>query len=396
MNASSDILIVGGGVFGVTAALDLRRRGYTVTLIDPGPIPHPLAASTDVSKVVRMEYGADRQYLHMADRSIDGFWAWNEEFGETFYHNTGVLMMARQPMQPGEYLYESYHALIAEGHRPERMDSEKLRSRFPAWNAERYVDGFFSARGGYVESGRLMAALQQKAQREGVRIHAGQTAERFLSEGNRVIGVRTREGETFAADATLVAAGAWTHHLLPELASAIKATGHPIFHLKPLDPTLFAVPKLVTFTADVEHTGWYGFPLLREGVVKVANHGVGVVLHAEKDERVVYPEDFARLRAFLAETFPALLDAEIVYTRRCLYSDTLDGHFWIDYHPDRQGLIVAAGGSGHAFKFAPVLGPLTADVVERKSNAWAERFRWRTFGADVAFQEASRYQAKER
>lgn len=52
-------------------------------MIDPGPIPHPLAASTDVSKVVRMEYGADRQYLHMADRSIDGFLAWNEEFGET-------------------------------------------------------------------------------------------------------------------------------------------------------------------------------------------------------------------------------------------------------------------------------------------------------------------------
>lgn len=72
-----------GGVFGVTTALALRARGYTVTLIDPGPIPHLLAASTDVSKVVRMEYGADRQYLHMADRSIDGFLAWNEEFGET-------------------------------------------------------------------------------------------------------------------------------------------------------------------------------------------------------------------------------------------------------------------------------------------------------------------------
>ncbi|MCS6825971.1 MAG: FAD-dependent oxidoreductase [Caldilinea sp.] len=396
MNASSDILIVGGGVFGVTAALELRRRDYSVTLIDSGPIPHPLAASTDVSKVVRMEYGADRQYLHMADRSIDGLLAWNEEFAETFYHNTGVLMMASRPMQPGEYLYESYHALIAEGHRPERMDSEKLRSRFPAWNADRYVDGFFSARGGYVESGRLMAALQRKAQREGVRIQEGQTAERFLSERNRVIGVRTREGETFTADATLVATGAWTHHLLPELASVIKATGHPIFHLKPNDPTLFAVPNLVTFTADVEYTGWYGFPLLREGVIKVANHGVGVVLHAEKDERIVYPEDFAHLRAFLAETFPALLDAAIVYTRRCLYSDTLDGHFWIDHHPEKRGLIVAAGDSGHGFKFAPVLGPLTADVVERKPNAWAERFRWRTFGADVAFQEASRYQAKER
>lgn len=58
MNAS-DILIVGCGVYGITAALALHGRGFSVTVIDPGPVPHPLAASTDVSKVVRMEYGAD-------------------------------------------------------------------------------------------------------------------------------------------------------------------------------------------------------------------------------------------------------------------------------------------------------------------------------------------------
>ncbi len=49
----ADFLIVGAGIYGVTAALELRSRGHRVSLIDPGPIPHPLAASTDISKVVR-------------------------------------------------------------------------------------------------------------------------------------------------------------------------------------------------------------------------------------------------------------------------------------------------------------------------------------------------------
>ena len=234
--------------------------------------------------------------------------------------------------------------------------------------------------------------MQKKALREGVHIHAGQTAGEFLIDGNRVTGVHTREGATFAAGQTVVAAGAWTHHLLPELASVMKATGHPVFHLRPADPALFAVPNLVTFTADVAHTGWYGFPLLREGVVKVANHGVGVTLHAEHGERVVHDRDIAHLRAFLAQTFPALVDAEIVYTRRCLYSDTRDGHFWIDRHPSLGGLSVAAGGSGHAFKFGPVLGPLIADVVEGAPNEWASKFRWRDLDASVAIEEASRFQ----
>jgi glycine/D-amino acid oxidase-like deaminating enzyme len=393
MTRSSDILVVGGGIYGMTAALELRSRGYSVTVIDQGPIPHPLAASTDVSKVVRMEYGADLQYTRMADRAIDGFLVWNEEFGEELYVNTGVLMLGRTPMQPGSYLYESYELLRAEGHHLDRLDSQELRRRFPAWNADTYVDGFFGLRGGYAQSGRIVAMLANKAQRLGVAIYTPQTASELVRTGGCIVAVRTREGETFSAGHTLVAAGAWTHHLLPELQRIMVATGHPVFHLKPSKPELFAPPQFVTFTADVAATGWYGFPLLREGVVKIANHGVGVQLHAEHDERAVYERDFADLRRMLADTFPALLDANIVYTRRCLYSDTPDGHFWIDRHPQRIGLTVAAGDSGHGFKFAPVLGPLIADVIEGISNDWAPKFRWRTLAPNKISEEAARYQA---
>ena len=68
-------------------------------------------------------------------------------------------------------------------------------------------------------------------------------------------------------------------------------------------------------------------------------------------------------------------DAPIVRRRLCLYCDTFDGDFWIDHDPERPGLVVAAGDSGHGFKFAPIIGGLIADVVEGRPNRWAERFR---------------------
>ena len=80
------------------------------------------------------------------------------------------------------------------------------------------------------------------------------------------------------------------------------------------------------------------------------------------------PEEEARVREFLGDSLPPLADAPIVHRRLCLYCDTFDGDFWIDHDPERPGLVVAAGDSGHGFKFAPMIGGLIADVVEGKAE----------------------------
>jgi glycine/D-amino acid oxidase-like deaminating enzyme len=125
--------------------------------------------------------------------------------------------------------------------------------------------------------------------------------------------------------------------------------------------------------------------------VKIANHGVGIRLHPTDDPRVVTETDEQKLRAFLKETFPSIADAPIVYTRRCLYCDTLDEHFWVARDPAHVGLTVAAGDSGHGFKFAPLWGGWIADAVEGKPNPHLDKFRWRTFATDTTGQEAARY-----
>jgi len=387
-----DMLVVGAGIYGITTALELKARGYQVAVLDPGPLPHPQAASTDISKVVRMEYGTDETYMEMVEQAYQGWLQWNEELGETLFHNVGVLMVSRTPMSPGGYEYESYHLLRKRWHAPERLTDDAISQRFPAWRPGAYVDGFYHSQGGFVESGRVVEALVRLAIEKGVMLYPDQTVEALIQEGSQIKGAHTRDGSTFLAEHVVVASGAWTVLIVPDLASILRITGHPVFHLKPVNPALFAPPDFVVFTADIARTGWYGFPLHpHENVVKLGHHGTGQVLNPREDKRQVSLSEVESLRAFLLTTFPALYDAPLVYTRCCLYVDTPDGDFWIDRHPQLKGLTVASGDNGHGFKFAPILGGLIADAVEGKPNPWLSKFRWRDVSWHEVKKEASRF-----
>src|SRR6266567_8903954 len=169
----SRVIVVGAGINGVTAAIELRRRGHKVTLIDPGPLPHPLAASTDISKAVRAAYGADEEYTELAERSIERWRKWNREFGTRLYHEVGVMFVRRQEMKPGDFEHESFKTLEKRGHKVERMNAPQLWKRFPAWNPELYRDGVLEIEAGYAESGRAVAMLIERAKSAGVELREG-------------------------------------------------------------------------------------------------------------------------------------------------------------------------------------------------------------------------------
>ncbi len=332
----SKTIVVGAGINGVTAAIELRRRGHKVTLVDPGPLPHPLAASTDISKAVRAAYGADEVYTELAERSIPLWRKWNEEFAVELYHEVGVMFVRQREMKPGDFEFESFKVLGRRGHRIERMNSARLWKRFPAWNAQLYQDGVLELEAGYAESARVVAVLIARAKSLGVELREGARFSELDESDDRVIGIVLDNGERISGDIVVMAVGAWTPYVLPFTRKFFRATGQPVFHLKPRQPELFAPERFPVFGADISTTGYYGFPLSREGVVKIANHGLGREMSPESSERAVTSEEEKNLREFLSITFPALADAPIVYTRICLYCDTNDGHFWIAPDPERR------------------------------------------------------------
>jgi glycine/D-amino acid oxidase-like deaminating enzyme len=387
----SKVVIVGAGINGVTAAIALKKRGHNVILIDPGPLPHSLAASTDISKAVRSTYGGDEDYTALAERAV-GLWReWNEEFGVTLYHEVGMMFVRRTPLKPGDFEYESLQIANRRGTRLSRLGKAELHNRFPVWRGTEYCDGVIEQEAGYVESSLAVATLLNRAKQLRVDIRPGwQFASLDESNGN-VRGIVLTSGEAVAANHVVMTTGAWTPYLLPFTSKFFRTTGHAVFHFKPKDPGLFTAECFPVFGADISTTGYYGFPLNRDGVVKIANHGPGREMRPDSAERAVTAEEERAVRHFVTETFPALAEAPIVFTRICLYCDTHDGHFWIAPDPDRAGLIIAAGDSGHGFKFAPVLGDIIADVMEGKDDPLLRKFRWRPEVRPGQQKEGARY-----
>ena len=150
-----------------------------------------------------------------------------------------------------------------------------------------------------------------EARAAGVRLLEQTAFDRLLEQDGRVVGVQAIDGRELRADLVLVAAGAWTPALLPHLAGVMWATGQPVVHFRVEHPAAWQAPRFPVWAADISRSGWYGFPALDDGTLKIANHGVGRRVHAD-DPRNVLPAEEARFRTFVRDHLPALADAPIV------------------------------------------------------------------------------------
>ena len=377
MTSGPKIIVVGSGIFGATAARTLNQRGAQVRLLDAGPIPHPEASSTDISKLIRMDYGNDVFYAELMERALEGWRVWNKQFDRPLFHEVGALMLTKHPMQTGQFEADSFKVLKSRGHQLKRLNSTIVASEFPNWNANIYVDGYCNPQSGWAESGAVTQAVVSWAEAEGVEVLPNCKFESFIEKNGRVIGLRLEDGTELHADHLVLSAGAWTPFILPELSDELSVVGQPVIHFVPSDVSLFRPPGFLPWAADIANTGWYGFPVNAQGILKIANHGPGISLNPNTDSKSLYEAAEDQARAFFAESIPKAAELPFAGGRLCMYCDSFDGDFFIDHHPQRPGLFVATGGSGHGFKFAPMLGDIIADVLLGKPNPWASRFAWR-------------------
>ncbi|KAH9856011.1 FAD dependent oxidoreductase [Lenzites betulinus] len=387
VSQDSAVLVVGAGCFGLSTAYHLLKRGYkNVTVIDRSPeLPAPDAASTDINKIVRSSY-ADIYYAQLARDAIAA-WKNAEEWGDT-YHESGVYC----PLQLGEaYTDKAYENDVVLGARVEHLsDPDAARNVFPpsiSVAIPEHTRGYLNRDGGWAFASQGIRHLMEKVSSLGGKIVPGKAVAELLKEDTKTVGVRCEDGTIFEADLTVLAVGSWTASTFPEvsLQTQCLATGQTVamLQLTPEEGDQYRdCPVFLNFA-----TGFYMFPPNEDNIVKMAIHDGGytqtledtksgkpvstprtIVSHGREGLRIPKPA-LQKLRSELAQVYPELAKKPFVSTRLCWYTDSPDENWLIGYHPNDQNLVFATAGSGHAFKFLPVIGGLVADAIEGKLPA---------------------------
>ena len=366
------VAIIGAGVFGMAAAIELRKRGYAVTVFDQGPVPYPAASSTDVSKAIRRTWYADHEeYVELVERSYEQWLAWEKRQLEPVLHNVGLLNIVRD-FEPGSPMHSSYHYLKDRGADVQVLSAVEAGDRFPQFRFRRDEVCVYDPWAGYIESGRAVAMMAQIARQSAVTIR----------ENAKVLQVEEAEGEVkvytdlggFPFDAVIVAAGVWVGKVLPEMADNVKVTHQQMVLVDVDNKDLFGPENMPVWSVDLDIDGYYGFPMLREGVVKIALDLLGPEVDPSID-RAGTPEFAERTMGFLKERIPEMGKGRVVEGRSCLYANTPDSHFVIDRVPGRERTFVAGGGSGHGFKFGGSIGPIIADALGDRDNPLGRLFK---------------------
>jgi glycine/D-amino acid oxidase-like deaminating enzyme len=371
--------IIGCGVFGLAAALELRARGHAVVSFEQDVVPAAKAASNDTSKTIQRLYGKRAVYVELAERAEAQWRRWQDRIGGAFYHPIGHLLVARG-FDPGTRLHDSYLALAERSCPPRLLPLAEARELFPQLTYHSDDVVLFDAWGGYAASGQAIADLARLARADGVRI-----SECTPVRGVEEVGSRVRiltDTATPEFERVVVAAGAWLGDLVPDLRKRLRITRQCMAFFIPRDQERHRPGPLPVWAVDAPGDNWYGHPLA-DGRVKVADNPLGEPADPDSD-RDATPGFAERARAFVESWLPGLARGDLVATRSCLYDNTPDADFIVDWAPGTGRVLVAGGGSGHGFKFGGALGPLIADALEDRDNPLGARFRLaKRFGPDA-------------
>jgi len=354
--------IVGAGIFGLSSALALQRRGHRVTVFDRAMPPADDAASTDRTKALRFEYGgACPLYVPLVEEARTLWRALEIGAPASLYVETGVLALAAT-WDESRHEWLSHNYLVEHGWPVELLEPREAALRFPQFAWDGIAAATFNPHGGYVRAAdAVRATLAAFRDAGGVVVAPARVT--GLDESAETARIVVEGGGRFDFDAALVCAGAWFRALVPVRADFVRPTRQAVTYYRPPVPGVFAAPGFPVWMHDLAESGWYGMPL-DAGVLKVARHRPGEPADPDAPRLVPAAEGEAS-REFVARALPAIDPAWYAEDRGCLYALTDDGNFVVDRVPERARTFVAGGGSGHGFKLGPAVGRLAADLVER-------------------------------
>ena len=364
-----DLLVVGGGVFGLGTAVEASRRGLRTAVVERGPIPNRVAASYGPSRKIRSTY-TEPHYAALAREAMAAWRQVERETGAELYVPSGNLAYTALDAQP--YLDELEEVGRQIGASIERLDGTRARARFPQFKLARRA--LLETDAGFLRASACVEALRALAERAGAVVLAEREVTAVERDGQDVV-VRTAAGEALRGERVVLALGGWSKRLLPELAATLVQTQQGLMYLADM-PSEFRHPQFPAFSCLDE--GFYGFPAWEADAFKVAQHIHGEPVATPDFDRATTPAGFVEgTRVFLRKHLGIDPDSGPARAESCMYNLSPSSDFLLDFHPRDRRIFVATGGSGHGFKFGSVIGSVVLERLEGESGRrWHPMFSW--------------------
>ena len=356
---TADVVIVGGGIEGAAAAWALAQRGVTDVLVaERNTVGSGMTGKS--SGIVRCHYGVS-SLAAMATAGLEVFEKPEQFFGEGVtdigFRQTGYVVGVGAPNV--DSLRRSLAAQRAVGVQTGEVDSADVAEMWPHADLEPFAAFAFEARGGFGDAYQTAQAFAVSARGTGVRVRQGTAMTDLLLHGDRVTGVRLADGTEVSAGTVVMATGVWTRPLLSRygIEVPIRVVREQIVMI---DPGV-ALGPVPVFSDLVSLQYIRPEP---NGEVLFGNSDLSHVQEADPDDYLNRAsEEFVDVTVDRVGTrFPGFTEAAITGSYAGCYDVTPDWNPVIS-RTGIDGLVVAAGFSGHGFKIAPAVGRLVADLV---------------------------------
>jgi sarcosine oxidase len=366
-----DAIVIGVGGIGSAAVYRLAARGLDVLGLERFDVPHARGSSHGSTRIVRLTQPEDSSYVPLARATFEHWRDLERETGRELLTITGSVHAAEPD---ASFLDSARESLDAHGIAYEELSGTEVNERFPGYSLPEDYEAVYQPDGGFVDCERAIVAHAEAAHAAGATIRARERVENWIETGE---GIRVESDKgVYEADDLVLAAGAWTDRFLPDLNEFLAPTRHVMAWLQPRRPERFEPRNFPVFSLRGEQGSGYGFPVYD---VPGFKFGVDPPSPTGTDPEAMAREpttaDEALHREFAETYFPDSAGPTMGLST-CLVTESVDGHFLLGSHPEHESVHVAAGFSGHGFKFSAVLGAVLADfVTENRTEHAIDRHR---------------------
>lgn len=349
------ITIVGAGIGGLSSAWSLTKAGHSVTLIEQGTIPNPLAASGDHHRIIRRAYGAAGGY---ADAISEAYEAWDElwsDIGAVHLDSRGFMAVSREA---GDEAEEYREGLESGGYPLEIYDPVEALKRYAYLEEDTFKYAFFSPEGGALHCKRIATDMVRWLRENGAEILENTQVTAVDTDNASVV---IADGTRITADKVIVTAGAWVTKLFPDITAELTTYRTAVVYLEP-PADLKAAWDASPVVLDVGgRTDGYILPPSGGGGLKF-----GSGLHKRKTpsadlDRVPIDGEGEIIRDLFAPPLKRLAEYRVTNVVTCAYTFTSDERF---FATEIGKCIVVSACSGHGYKFGAAVGRRVAQTIE--------------------------------